>query len=75
MEMAHAQWLILSNQNKMMALLDSEKAHRCRRLETIIVCGFGLHMRELERDLGELSEEVCRTIGFGPGGLRTSPGR
>jgi uncharacterized protein len=62
MEMTHAQRLILSNQYKMMTLLDPDNAERYRRLQTIIERGFGLQMRELDRDFGEMSEDVCRTI-------------
>ena len=62
MEMTHAQRLILSNQYKMMTLLDPDNSDRYRRLQTIVERGFGLQMRELDRDFGELSEEVCRTI-------------
>ena len=62
MEMTNAQRLILSNQYKMMTLLDPDNGDRYRRLQTIVERGFGLQMRELDRDFGELSEEVCRTI-------------
>ncbi|EOC0415616.1 YfbU family protein [Cronobacter malonaticus] len=62
MEMTHAQRLILSNQYKMMSLLDPENGERYRRLQTIIERGYGLQMRELDRDFGELSEETCRTV-------------
>lgn len=62
MEMTHAQRLILSNQYKMMTLLDPENVERYRRLQTIIERGYGLQMRELDREFGELSEAVCRTI-------------
>ncbi|WP_256738401.1 YfbU family protein, partial [Cronobacter sakazakii] len=62
MEMTHAQRLILSNQYKMMTLLDPENGERYRRLQTIIERGYGLQMRELDRDFGELSEETCRTV-------------
>lgn len=62
MEMTNAQRLILSNQYKMMTMLDPDSADRYRRLQTIIERGFGLQMRELDRDFGELSENTCRTI-------------
>lgn len=62
MEMTNAQRLILSNQYKMMTMLDPENADRYRRLQTIIERGFGLQMRELDRDFGELSESTCRTV-------------
>ncbi|EMI5491176.1 YfbU family protein [Providencia stuartii] len=62
MEMTNAQRLILSNQYKMMTMLDPDNADRYRRLQTIIERGFGLQMRELDRDFGELSESTCRTV-------------
>lgn len=62
MEMTNAQRLILSNQYKMMTLLDPDNAERYRRLQTIIERGYGLQMRELDHDFGELSEETCRTV-------------
>nr|MBA2816597.1 YfbU domain protein [Candidatus Pantoea persica] len=62
MEMTHAQRLILSNQYKMMAMLEPDNAERYRRYQTIIERGYGLKMRELDKEFGELSEETCRTI-------------
>ncbi|VFS49504.1 YfbU domain [Moellerella wisconsensis] len=62
MEMTNAQRLILSNQYKMMTMLDPDNAERYRRLQTVIERGFGLQMRELDRDFGELSEDSCRQI-------------
>lgn len=62
MEMTNAQRLILSNQYKMMTLLDPDNAERYRRLQTIVERGFGLQMRELDREFGELTEETCRMI-------------
>lgn len=62
MEMTNAQRLILSNQYKMMTMLDPANAERYRRLQTIIERGYGLQMRELDREFGELKEETCRTI-------------
>lgn len=62
MEMTHAQRLILSNQYKMMTMLDPDNAERYRRLQTIVERGFGLQMRELDREFGELKEETCRTV-------------
>jgi len=62
MEMTNAQRLILSNQYKMMTMLDPDNAERYRRLQTIIERGYGLQMRELDREFGELTEEVCRSI-------------
>ncbi len=62
MEMTNAQRLILSNQYKMMTMLNPANAERYRRLQTIIERGYGLQMRELDREFGELKEETCRTI-------------
>ncbi|KAA8997009.1 YfbU family protein [Affinibrenneria salicis] len=62
MEMTNAQRLILSNQYKMMTMLDPDNAERYRRLQTIVERGYGLQMRELDHEFGELSEEVCRDI-------------
>ncbi len=62
MEMTNAQRLILSNQYKMMTMLDPDNAERYRRLQTIIERGYGLQMRELDREFGQLTEETCRTI-------------
>ncbi|CAK9885454.1 MAG: hypothetical protein XXXJIFNMEKO3_01853 [Candidatus Erwinia impunctatus] len=62
MEMTNAQRLILSNQYKMMSMLDLVNAERYRRHQTIIERGYGLQMRELDREFGELSESVCRSI-------------
>ncbi|MGG6835292.1 UNVERIFIED_CONTAM: YfbU family protein, partial [Streptococcus canis] len=42
MEMTNAQRLILSNQYKMMTMLDPTNAERYRRLQTIIERGYGL---------------------------------
>ncbi|CDG88373.1 MULTISPECIES: YfbU family protein [Xenorhabdus] len=62
MEMTHAQRLILSNQYKIMSMLEPEHTERYRRYQTVIERGFGLQLRELDRDFGELSEETCRLI-------------
>ncbi len=62
MEISNVQRLILSNQYKIMTLLDPDNAERYRRYQTIIERGFGLQMNELERDFTELSEDTCRTI-------------
>ena len=48
MEMTNAQRLILSNQYKMMTMLNPANAERYRRLQTIIERGYGLQMRELD---------------------------
>lgn len=62
MEMSHAQRLILTNQYKIMAMLEPENAERFRRYQTIIERGYALQMRELDREFGELSETICRTV-------------
>ncbi len=46
----------------MMAMLEPDNAERYRRYQTIIERGYGLQMRELDKEFGELSEETCRTI-------------
>lgn len=62
MEMTHAQRLILSNQYKMMAMMDPENTERYRRLQTIVERGYGLQMRELDSEFGVLKEETCHTV-------------
>src|SRR5689334_22824008 len=62
MEMTHAQRLILTNQYKIMAMLEPENAERFRRYQTIIERGYALQMRELDKEFGELSEATCRTV-------------
>lgn len=62
MEMTHAQRLILSNQYKMMTMLDPDNAARYSRLQTIVERGFGLQMRELDREFGELKEEPAVSL-------------
>ncbi len=41
---------------------DPDNAERYRRLQTIIERGYGLQMRELDREFGQLTEETCRTV-------------
>lgn len=62
MEMTPAQRLLLSNQYKIMAMLEPENAERYRRCQTIVERGYGLQLRELDGEFSELSEEICRTI-------------
>ncbi|WP_313653893.1 YfbU family protein [Pantoea sp.] len=62
MEMTHAQRLILTNQYKIMAMLEPENAGHFCRYQTIIERGYALQMRELDKEFGELSEAVCRKI-------------
>jgi uncharacterized protein YfbU (UPF0304 family) len=62
MEMTHAQRLILSNQYKLMTMMDPGNAERYQRLQTIVERGYGLQMRELDSEFGMLKEDTCRTI-------------
>ncbi|PYG50242.1 hypothetical protein DEU53_102200 [Pantoea sp. AG1095] len=62
MEMTHAQRLILSNQYKMMAMLEPDNSERYRRYQTIIERGYGLQLRELDKEFGELTEATCRLL-------------
>ncbi|WP_130830867.1 YfbU family protein [[Erwinia] mediterraneensis] len=62
MEMTPAQRLILSNQYKIMAMLEPENAAHYQRCQTIIERGYGLQLRELTHEFSELSEETCRTL-------------
>ncbi|CZF77547.1 hypothetical protein GCE9029_00272 [Grimontia celer] len=62
MEMTHAQRLILSNQYTLMSQLDPQNAEKYRRLQTIVERGYALQMRELDKDFGEMSEDLCRQV-------------
>ncbi|UJF18715.1 YfbU family protein [Vibrio sp. SS-MA-C1-2] len=62
MEMTNAQRLILSNQYYIMSKLSPENSAHYERLQTIVERGFGLQMRELDKDFGQLSDAVCREI-------------
>ncbi|MFP1591718.1 YfbU family protein [Escherichia coli] len=62
MEMTNAQRLILSNQYKMMTMLDPANAERYRRLQTIIERGYGLQMRELDQRVWRAERRNLRTI-------------
>ncbi len=62
MEMTNAQRLILSNQYYLMSKLTPEQGEKYRRLQLIVERGYGLQMRELDKDFGELKEEKCRTV-------------
>ncbi len=57
MEMTYAQRLILSNQYKMMAMLEPDNAELYRRYQTILERGYGLQMHELDKEFGELTEK------------------
>lgn len=62
MEMTHAQRLILSNQYTLMSQLDPQNAEKYRRLQTIVERGYALQMRELDKDFGDMSEDLCRQV-------------
>ncbi len=62
MEMTNAQRLILSNQYYLMSKMNPENAAKYRRLQTIVERGYGLQMRELDKDFGCLAEEDCRNV-------------
>ena len=62
MEMTNAQRLILSNQYYLMSQLDPENSDKYKRLQTIVERGYGMQMRELDKEFGNLSEEECREI-------------
>ncbi|MDX1304322.1 YfbU family protein [Photobacterium sp.] len=62
MEMTNAQRLILSNQYSLMSQMSPENAEKYRRLQTIVERGYGLQMRELNKDFGCLPEEDCRNV-------------
>ncbi|GAB6261693.1 YfbU family protein [Photobacterium sp. CCB-ST2H9] len=62
MEMTNAQRLILSNQYRLMAQLDSDNAAKYARLQTIVERGYGLQLRELDKDFGAIPEAECKEI-------------
>ncbi|WED20788.1 YfbU family protein [Vibrio sp. JC009] len=62
MEMTNAQRLILSNQYYLMSQMNPENAAKYRRLQTIVERGYGLQMRELDKQFGEITEDECREI-------------
>lgn len=62
MEMTNAQRLILSNQYKIMAKLEPESAAQYERLQMIVERGYGLQMRELDKNFGKLTESECRSV-------------
>lgn len=62
MEISHAQRLILSNQYRLMAMLDpAQKAHydRCRH---VIEQGYELQIRELDHHFSHLPETLCQQV-------------
>lgn len=62
MEMTNAQRLILSNQYFLMAQMDPENAEKYKRLQTIVERGYGLQMRAMSKDFGDLPEQECRQV-------------
>jgi uncharacterized protein YfbU (UPF0304 family) len=62
MEMTNAQRLILSNQYYLMSQMDPENAAKYSRLQTIVERGYGLQMRELDKEFCCLKEAECREI-------------
>ncbi|GAB7219814.1 YfbU family protein [Vibrio comitans] len=62
MEMTNAQRLILSNQYYLMSKLSPENKDKYERLQTIVERGYGLQMRELDKDFGAISESECREV-------------
>ncbi len=62
MEMTNAQRLILSNQYYLMSQLAPQNAEKYKRLQTIVERGYGLQMRELDKEFGYLDEANCRAI-------------
>lgn len=62
MEMTPAQRLILSNQYTLMSQLDPTNAEKYQRLKTIIERGYTLQIRELDKDFGHLSEDLCNEV-------------
>ncbi|CAM2972662.1 YfbU family protein [Vibrio rarus] len=62
MEMTNAQRLILSNQYYLMSKLSPENQDKYERLQVIVERGYGLQMRELDKDFGAISEDGCREV-------------
>lgn len=62
MEMTSTQRLILANQYKLMGLLDPTNAQKYQRLEAIVKGGFGLELKELDKDFSDISETECRIV-------------
>jgi uncharacterized protein YfbU (UPF0304 family) len=62
MEMTNAQRLILSNQYYLMSQMDPKNSGKYERLQTIVERGYGLQMRELDKEFGKIEEEECREI-------------
>ena len=62
MEMTNAQRLILSNQYYLMSQLSPENKGKYERLQKIVERGYGLQMRELDKDFGAITESECREV-------------
>lgn len=62
MEMTSTQRLILANQYKLMALLDSNNAKHYQRLEAIVKGGFALELKALDKEFSDLSESECHAV-------------
>lgn len=62
MEMTNAQRLILSNQYYLMSKLSPENKEKYERLQKIVERGYGLQLRELDKEFGRISETDCREI-------------
>jgi uncharacterized protein YfbU (UPF0304 family) len=62
MEMTNAQRLILSNQYYLMSKLSPENKEKYERLQKIVERGYGLQLRELDKEFGRISEADCREV-------------
>lgn len=62
MEMTTTQRLILVNQYKLMALLDTDNAAQYQRLERIVKGGFALELKDISKEFLDLSKEECRLV-------------
>ncbi|WP_439242637.1 MULTISPECIES: YfbU family protein [unclassified Lonepinella] len=62
MEMTSTQRLILSNQYKLMGLLEPENKAKYARLEAIVKGGFARELKELDQEFNDISLEECQTV-------------
>ncbi|PJG84225.1 YfbU family protein [Conservatibacter flavescens] len=62
MEMTSTQRLILTNQYKLMALLEPQNAGKYQRLEAIVKGGFRRELKELDKEFCDLSEQECQMV-------------
>lgn len=60
--MTSTQRLILANQYRLMGLLDPNNLTKYQRLEAIVRGGFGLELKELDKDFSDISETECRIV-------------